>query len=173
MAGDPPHFVFILSSCACRVWEATWPPDELVWRKKMTEQEQAVWDFLDRHLQSIFTKDAATYEATTSPDLSLYEWFVTPHRQDGLDFHFFMIDHGWAGTEGDYRYDLLEPRLQLYGDTAVVSYTFFLTIAGNEGITHHTHNESRVLVRQNGEWQVVHVHKSPAWQSSAAKPTGS
>lgn len=54
---------------------------------------------------------------------------MAPHRQDGLDFHFYMIDHSWAGTTDDFRFDLLEPRLQLYGDTAVVSYTFMLSVA--------------------------------------------
>jgi len=131
----------------------------------MTNQEREIWAFLDRHLRSIFSRDSAAYHATTSEDLSLYEWFVTPHRQDGLDFHFFMIDHSWAGKNLDFRYDLLEPRLQLYGDTAIVSYTFMLTTAGPEGIGHKTHNESRVLVRRDGQWQVVNVHKSPAWQA--------
>lgn len=131
----------------------------------MTDQEREIWDFLDRHLRGIFTNDSAAYRATTGEDLSLYEWFVTPHRQDGLEFHFFMIDHNWAGEGLDFRYDLLEPRLQLYGDTAIVSYTFMLTVAGAEGIRHVTHNESRVLVRREGRWQVVHVHKSPAWKA--------
>jgi len=129
------------------------------------ETEKEIWEFLDRHLQSIFSQDRETYEATTSDELSLYEWFVTPHRQDGLDFHFFMIEHAWAGTSGDFRYDLLEPRVQVYGDTAVVSYTFMLTRVDDDGIlTHRTHNESRVLVKNAGDWQVVHVHKSPTWQ---------
>lgn len=133
--------------------------------------EQEIWDFLHRHLHSIFTRDVETYRATTSEDLSLYEWFVAPHRQDGLDFHTFMIEHGWAGTSGDYRYDLLEPRLQLYGDTAVVSYTFMLSIAVDREISHTLHNESRVLRRQNtGQWQVVHVHKSPAWKAPREQP---
>ncbi len=128
--------------------------------------EQEIWDFLRKHLDSVFTRDVETYKKTTSSDLSLYEWFVTPHRQDGLDFHFFMIEHAWAGTDGDFRYDLLEPRLQLYGETAVVSYTFMLTIADAAGsISHRTHNESRVLIKGENGWQVVHVHKSPAWQA--------
>ncbi|MCB8922641.1 MAG: protein kinase [Ardenticatenaceae bacterium] len=138
----------------------------------MNEQEKEIWEFLHQHLQSVFTRNVETYKATTGEDLSLYEWFVTPHRQDGLDFHFFMIDHSWAGTDTDFRYDLLEPRLQIYGDgetavtTAVVSYTFMLTIAGEQGITHRTHNESRVLIKTPDKgWQVVHVHKSPAWQA--------
>jgi ketosteroid isomerase-like protein len=132
--------------------------------------EQEIWDFLHRHLHSIFALDVETYRATTGSDLSLYEWFVAPHRQDGLDFHYFMIEHAWAGTTDDFRFDLLEPRLQQYGDTAVVSYTFMLTMAKEDGIHHTLHNESRVLVRRDGAWQVVHVHKSPAWKAPREQP---
>lgn len=128
-------------------------------------KEQEIWDFLDRHLRSIFTKDAQTYAATTGEDLSLYEWFVVPHRQDGLDFHFFMIEHGWAGEMAEFRYDLLERRLQLYEKSAIVSYTLMLTYLRDGEIHHRTHNESRVLVKGEKGWQVVHVHKSPAWQA--------
>lgn len=129
----------------------------------MEDDTAAVWGALHRHLKSIFDGDSQTYVETTSEDLSIFEWWVTPHRQDGLDFHRFMIEHRWAGL-GDHRYDLLEPRLQLYGDTAIVSYTFMLSVARPEGgVEHRTHNESRVLIKRNGQWQVVHVHKSPAW----------
>ncbi|HKZ83809.1 MAG TPA: nuclear transport factor 2 family protein [Anaerolineae bacterium] len=125
--------------------------------------EEQIWDTLHSHLKSIFTRDTATYADTTSGDLSLYEWWVTPHRQDGLDFHLFMIENAWAGASSAWRYDLLEPRLQVYGDTAVVSYTLMVSTAREDGITHRTHNESRVLVKREGRWQIVHVHKSPAW----------
>lgn len=125
--------------------------------------EHEIWEVLHRHLNSIFDGDVKTYEATTSEELSLYEWFVTPHRLDGLAFHNFMIEHRWAGG-GDTRFDLLDPRLQLYGETAIVSYTFMLSRAKPEGgVEHRTHNESRVLIKRDGQWQVVHVHKSPAW----------
>lgn len=131
----------------------------------MNEAENEIWAFLDKHLHSVFTRDTETYKATTSADLSLYEWFVTPHRQDGLDFHLFMLEHDWSGAGSDFRYDLLERRLQLFNDTAIVSYTFLLTIARDGVLEHSAHNESRVLVKANGSWKVVHVHKSPAWKS--------
>lgn len=137
----------------------------------MTDVENEIWQTLHRHLQSIFTRDAAAYEATTAEDLSLYEWFVSPHRMDGLPFHLFMIAHSWAGTDGDFRYDLWEPRLQLYGDTAVVSYTFMLTSVKDGVISHSSHNESRVLIRGAGSWQIVHVHKSPAWAAPSSPPS--
>jgi hypothetical protein len=128
----------------------------------MSDAEHEIWDFLHRHLRSIFTRDLDTYKTTTSSELSLYEWFVATHRQDGLDFHLFMIEHNWTGASETFRYDLLEPRLQLYENTAIVSYTFMLTTAQEGAVHHRTYNESRVLVKTDGRWQVVHVHKSPA-----------
>ena len=128
----------------------------------MSDIEQEIWDFLHQHLRSIFTRDLETYTATTSRELSLYEWFVTPHRQDGLDFHLFMIEQNWVGAGAAFRYDLLEPRLQLYENTAIVSYPFLLTISRDGALQHRSHNESRVLIKTNDRWQVVHVHKSPS-----------
>ena len=129
----------------------------------MDAVEKEIWETVHRHLASIFTRDVDAYVATTAEDLSLYEWFVTPHRQDGLPFHLFMIENSWAGTEADFRYDLWEKRLQLYGDTAIVSYTFMLTRSEAGGISHQGHNESRVLVKDREGWKIVHVHKSPSW----------
>ncbi len=138
----------------------------------LEKNTKEVWDTVYRHLESIFTKDVDTYVATTDDDLSLYEWFVTPHRQDGLPFHVFMIENTWAGTDGEFRYDLWEPRLQLYGDTAIVSYTFMLTTSIKGKIHHRAHNESRVLIKNKDGWKVVHVHKSPAWNAPHQADSG-
>jgi hypothetical protein len=134
----------------------------------MTEVEKEIWDTVHRHLEAIFKQDSAAYVATTSEELSLYEWFVTPHRQDGLPFHLYMIDNNWAGGDENTRYDLWEPRLQLYGNTAIVCYTFMLTTMQDGVIQHRSHNESRVLVKRKSGWKIVHVHKSPDWQAPYA-----
>jgi hypothetical protein len=136
----------------------------------MTDVNQDVWDFLDRHLTSIFSRDWATYESTTSDDLTLYEWWVTPHRQHGLDFHRFMIENAWAGDVKTWRYDLLEKHCQRFADTAIVTYTFMLSQVTEQGIKHRTHNECRVLRRHGEHWQVVHVHKSPATPETDQAP---
>ncbi|MGQ9815101.1 MAG: nuclear transport factor 2 family protein [Candidatus Roseilinea sp.] len=132
-------------------------------------EQQIIWDTLRRHLTAIFSGDPETYAATTSEDLSLYEWYITPHRQDGLDFHLFLVSHASLPPGHEARYDLLEPRLQVYNDSsgapavAIASYTLMLTRMTPEGVSHRSHNESRVLIRRDGVWTVVHVHKSPAW----------
>lgn len=133
-----------------------------------------VIDFLKNHLQSIQDNDTQTYNETTSEDLTLYEWWVTPHRIDGLPFHEFMMssnaERGTVfGSEGNAksptRFDLANLHIQNYGDTAIASYTLLVSTASSEGVKVAAHNESRVMVKLGGTWKVVHVHKSPAYQA--------
>ncbi|WP_038047268.1 nuclear transport factor 2 family protein [Thermus caliditerrae] len=126
------------------------------------EGEAELWSFLERHLRSIYEGDPEGYRATTHEELSLYEWFVTPHRLDGLPFHLYMTERRFATGGRPYRLDLLEKRLQRYGDVAIFSYTLLLTVEEERGLTHRAVNESRVAVRFPEGWKVVHVHKSPA-----------
>jgi len=60
-----------------------------------------VRSFLERHLQSIFESDSLTYRETTDEYLTLYEWYITPHRIEGLPFHdFMMTEAGRDDTAG-------------------------------------------------------------------------
>jgi hypothetical protein len=130
--------------------------------------------FLRRHLDSVFANDVAEYHATTGEDLTLYEWFVTPHRVDGLPFHDFQMSEAAerGGTFNDaggstvrYRYDLANLLIQHYGDCAIASYTLLQSRSDASGVTVTAHNESRVMVKQGGDWKIVHVHKSPSWSA--------
>jgi len=135
--------------------------------------------FLRRHLQGIMENDLQAYHETTADDLTLYEWWVTPHRLDGLPFHDFMMESNARrgtvfGAESQepakVRFDLSNLRLQRYGDCAIASYTLLTSTAGASGVTVAAHNESRVMVRFESGWKVVHVHKSPAYQAPHVDP---
>lgn len=136
--------------------------------------DHEVVEFLKKHLQAIQDNDVQTYNETTADDLTLYEWWVTPHRIDGLPFHEFMMssnaERGTVfGAEGkgksSTRFDLSNLHIQRYGGTAIASYTLLISTATADDVKVASHNESRVMVRLNGAWKVVHVHKSPAWQA--------
>jgi len=140
-----------------------------------------VYSFLLKHLQSIMDNDIEIYHATTSPDLTLYEWWVTPQRIDGLPFHNFMMTENAKrgavfGEETDpvdktnTRLDLANLHIQRYGNTAIASYTMLICTGLPTGVNVVTHNESRVMVKRKGNWQVVHVHKSPAWPAPHTQP---
>lgn len=142
-----------------------------------------VLEFLLRHLNAIYHNDIQTYHATTAEDLSLYEWWVTPHRLDGLPFHDFMMTEnarrgdifGVDSFEYDedparIRFDLANLRIQRYGDTAIACYTLLTTTGSSMGVRVKAHNESRVMVKTGNSWKVVHVHKSPAWPAPHVQP---
>jgi ketosteroid isomerase-like protein len=146
-----------------------------------------IFSFLTSHIQSIMENDVNTYHDSTAEDLTLYEWFVTPHRIDGIPFHDFMMESAAGrgsvfGAEVDEentsfpsktRFDLANLHIQRYGDTAIASYTMMLSTSLPTGVKVVAHNESRVIVRIDNNWQVVHCHKSPAWQAPHQAPSNS
>jgi hypothetical protein len=141
--------------------------------------DEEIRTFLLRHLKSVEENDTAAYRETTASELSLYEWWITPHRIEGLPFHEFMMganaQHGTVfGSEAhsmaETRFDLANVSIQRYGDAAIASYTLLVSTALPEGVQVVSHNESRVIVKQDGMWKVVHVHKSPAWPAPHVQP---
>lgn len=132
----------------------------------------ALLALLDRHLRSIWEGDVESYRATTAADVSFYEWYISPQRIDGLDFHLREINVHRAVISGASRADerrieheVLQPRVQCYGDTAILCYTLFIRSWGEGGVTHKSHHETRVFHNFGSDgapdWKLVHCHKSP------------
>jgi hypothetical protein len=148
------------------------------------QPDPEILEFLLQHLQSIQENDLDAYHATTHPDLTLYEWWVTPHRIDGIPFHDFMMAENarrgmvfgtevppdQAGEAARTRFDLANLKIQRYGDAAVASYTLLNSSATPQGVRVAAHNETRVMIRLDEGWKIVHVHKSPAWPAPHMPP---
>jgi calcium/calmodulin-dependent protein kinase (CaM kinase) II len=115
-----------------------------------------------RMLHAIHTGDAGTYAALSMPDLSCYE-DVCAYRIDGVEFHMALIQQMSAKPDlKPARFDMLTPRVQVYGDTGIVTYTRLMTYdqAGPPRWT--TFNETRVFVRaEDRKWRMAHFHRSP------------
>lgn len=141
--------------------------------------EEDIRGFLLRHLKAVQDNDLTAYRETTAPELSLYEWWITPQRIDGLPFHEFMMTANAARGEvfgaesnagAETRFDLANLSIQQYGETAVACYTLLISTALSEGVRVVSHNETRVILKQAGQWKVVHVHKSPSWPAPHVQP---
>jgi ketosteroid isomerase-like protein len=106
--------------------------------------DREIHEFLLKHLQAIQKNDMAAYQETTAGDLTLYEWWVTPQRLDGLPFHEFMMaanaERGTVfgaeenGGKAKSRFDLANLCIQRYGDTAIASYTLLISTALPDGV---------------------------------------
>ena len=58
--------------------------------------------------------------------------------------------------------EMLNPHVQVYGDTAILSYNYVGVVKTSEGKTiSAAGNSTRVYVRQGGKWMLVHGHFGP------------
>lgn len=130
----------------------------------------AIMDVLNRNLQSIWDSDIEAYRATTAEDVTFYEWYISPQRIDGIDFHLRELKVHNAvlsdnAQHGGMEHEILQPRVQVYGDTAIVTYTLLLRVMTGTGASHKSHNETRVFhnfgTAEAPQWKLVHCHKSP------------
>ncbi len=135
----------------------------------MSDLTTTILSILDRNLQSIWEGDTETYRATTAEDVSFFEWYISPQRIDGLDFHLreLQVHKDVVGGRQDSRveHEILQPRVQVYGDTAIVTYTLLVRAVSDAGVVHKSHNETRVFHNFGDvdapSWKLVHCHKSP------------
>ena len=134
----------------------------------MPDLEATLLDLLDRNLQCIWDGDTDAYRATTAEDVSFFEWYISPQRIDGIDFHLRELAvHGavLGGAGRRVEHEILQPRVQIYGDTAILTYTLLIRAVGEAGVVHRSHNETRVFHNFGSadapDWKLVHCHKSP------------
>ena len=111
-------------------------------------------------LDAMYSANPDIHRKHSAEEMSSYEWYIAPQRIDGLEFHLALIAGGGNGEPS--RLDMLTPRVQVYGDTAIVSYTLLKTVLTETAPPQFsTMNEARVFVRLDGVWKMVHLHKSP------------
>lgn len=126
----------------------------------MANTEQEVLTITEEMLRAMYTGDPAVHRRYCAEDMSSFEWYIAPYRIDGVEFHLRLIEAGGNGEPS--RLDMLTPRVQIYGDTAIVNYTLMKTvIAEGQPPQFSTINETRVFVKIEGTWKMVHLHKSP------------
>jgi len=104
--------------------------------------------------------DPGGFLAITAPDVTYFDPFQ-PTRIDGLPAlkALYATIRGKIKIEHD---EILDPRVQLYGDAAVLSYRFISH--GSEGTIRW--NCTEVYQCMGGEWSIVHSH----WSFAPAPP---
>lgn len=128
---------------------------------EFTGEAQSLLLIVQRILEAMYAGDTDAYAALVAEDVSANEYYIAPYRVDGLSFHLDLIAAGANGAPN--RLDLLTPRVQVYGETAVVTYTLLKTTVSDDGVaSFSTMNEARVFSKIDGNWKMVHLHKSPA-----------
>ena len=101
------------------------------------------------------------YKEHVAEDVTCYEGL--PTRLDGIEYHLKALDALAESTEhpGKRHIELLNPKIQVYGDVGVVTATVQFATFQNQGVETRLLNETRVWAKVDGAWKLVHFHKSP------------
>jgi len=104
--------------------------------------------------------DPYGFSDISAPEVTYFDT-GTPARLNGLD----ELKGECKKRENKIFYDVMEfiePRVQVYGDAAVLFYRFFSTVLNPDGTVRSRTpwNCSEVFVRKDGGWRIVHTHWS-------------
>jgi ketosteroid isomerase-like protein len=102
---------------------------------------------------------AMGYVAETASILIPHVPFRLSRQADQEEIQFSHLVDGRGEV---HFWQVLEPHVVLTGDVAVVSYYARYNIGRKGESVIKCAKESLVLVRQGGDWMIVHLHNSPA-----------
>ena len=102
--------------------------------------------------------DPWSFIEISAPEVSYFDT-GTPSRLDGLE----TLKAEYARREGKIHYDIMEfidPKVQVHGNAAVLSYRFFSTKLNPDGsISSRIHwNCTEVFFKIDGKWRITHTH---------------
>jgi len=101
--------------------------------------------------------DMATRNKYVSDDYTEFNSLYST-RIDGKTKNFTLTDaNSMGGTS--LADEMLNPKVQVYGDVAILTYNFAGVVKGNDGKTNNIKAKStRVYVKMNGTWKLVHAN---------------
>ncbi|MGV8039982.1 MAG: YybH family protein [Thermoanaerobaculaceae bacterium] len=108
----------------------------------------------------------------TAPDVTYFEPELDARIDDRVSLA--RLFEPFRGQDLVPRFELANPRVQLYGDVAIVSFNWVGEERTEAGVRPSPWNASEVWQRQDGTWRIVSSHWSfttPKGQPSVPRPT--
>ena len=85
-----------------------------------------------------------------------------PVRLDGKPINMQLAQGGFGSSSRTASEEMANPKVQVYGDVAILTYNFIGTTKDKDGkITPDRGKSTRVYVKKDGQWWLVHGHFSP------------
>ncbi len=86
----------------------------------------------------------------------------TPIRLDGKDLVSRLLEASVSGSSESVAEEMANPKVQVYGDVAILTYNFIGMTKDKDGEVEPFHAKStRVYVKKDGRWMLVHANFAP------------
>jgi ketosteroid isomerase-like protein len=128
----------------------------------LSAPEQEVWAVITAFNRAFAANDPDAYFAFIADDIVVITP-ANPYRIEGIEPDREEFEIGLReGYNRVVYFQELQPRVDMFGDTAIVTY-YSRGRYGPEGSAKTAFTkETDVLVRRNGDWRIVHIHVSAA-----------
>ena len=114
-----------------------------------------------RLLKAIDGQDWATYAELCDDTLTAFEPEAAGSLVAGMDFHEFYFRQEGVGRP--HQSTISSPDVRILGDVAVICYVRLVqSVKHDGGYATSAFEETRVWHQQDGRWQHIHFHRSPA-----------
>lgn len=120
--------------------------DQVIAREKAAFE---AWQQKDKAFWADYLTDDATYFGAMSPYLETDPKANFIPKLDQYFEQFKMLD-----------FQMYNPRVQVYGDVAVLTYNHAATVDMGGNMMNYTGKVTSVYVKQGNTWRVVHGHES-------------
>jgi ketosteroid isomerase-like protein len=122
------------------------------------EPEREVLEVIEAFNRAFAANDPDTYFTFIDEDITVLTP-ANPYRVEGIPDD--REEFEWGIRTGKSRvgyFQEMQPRVQIYGDAAVVTYFSRGSYGPDETVAYL--KETDVLVRRGGGWRIVHIHVS-------------
>ena len=126
----------------------------------MENSEQEILEVIKEWNDRFTNNDTEGYFTHIHNDLTLFTP-SSPYRIDGKqdDREEFEWSLKRSKTKVHF-FQELQPHIQVYGNSAIVTYYTRGAYGPDSSEQIHYLKETNVLVKENGKWQIVHIHVS-------------
>jgi ketosteroid isomerase-like protein len=104
-------------------------------------------------------KDKAYFADFLSDDATFFSW-MNPYLESEPKVNFLPKFEQYAEMMKFYDYGMYNPRVQIYGDTAVLTYNSSVSASFAGQPMNYTAKVTSVYAKQGNTWRVVHSHES-------------
>lgn len=120
-------------------------------------EEQEIYNLNSELLHAIRKGDVQKYKLLCSEKLTAIEPETSGNIAVGLDFHIFFLSHS---KPKDYHFEIIDPVVHVYGDSAYIAYTIINSSYTDGQSKVSTQHETRIYHREKDTWKMVHFHRN-------------
>ena len=126
----------------------------------MTTAAKEILEIVKAWNDSFTRNDIETYFSYIHQDLTL---FIpsSPYRIDGKQDD--QDEFEWSLSKSRTKvhfFQEMQPKIQLYGDTAIVTYHNRGAYGPDGSEQVYYFKETNVLIKENDQWKIIHIHTS-------------